>query len=98
MDFADEYGIMIIDECPSVDTENYSQQLLDNHKSSIEQLIHRDKNHPSAVMWSIANEPRTAQSMADNYFAAVAAYTKSLDPTRPITAAIGEWSYINYRS
>uniref|UniRef100_A0AAG5DLF7 Beta-glucuronidase n=1 Tax=Anopheles atroparvus TaxID=41427 RepID=A0AAG5DLF7_ANOAO len=88
MQFADEHGIMIIDECPSVDTENYSQILLQKHKSSIEQLVHRDRNHPSVVMWSIANEPRTGKIEADAYFAAVAQYTKKLDPTRPITAAI----------
>ncbi|XP_055594703.1 beta-glucuronidase isoform X2 [Uranotaenia lowii] len=88
MQFADEHGIMIIDECPSVDTENYSQILLEKHKASIEQLIHRDRNHPSVVMWSIANEPRTAQFAADAYFEAVAKYTRQLDPTRPVTAAI----------
>lgn len=89
MQFADEHGIMIIDECPSVDTElssslslpgasllklfsllfrNYSQELLGKHKSSLEQLIHRDRNHPSVVMWSIANEPRTSILNADSYF------------------------------
>lgn len=47
---------------------DYSQALLDKHKSSIEQLIHRDRNHPSVVMWSIANEPRTAQLQSDSYF------------------------------
>lgn len=62
--------------------------MLQNHKYSIEQLIHRDRNHASVVMWSIANEPRTQQTNADQYFAEVARYTKSLDPTRPITAAI----------
>ncbi|XP_021710750.1 beta-glucuronidase isoform X1 [Aedes aegypti] len=88
MQFADEHGIMIIDECPSVDTENYSQILLEKQKSSIEQLIHRDRNHPSVIMWSIANEPRTALFAADAYFEAVAKYTRQLDPTRPVTAAI----------
>ncbi|XP_065079480.1 beta-glucuronidase isoform X2 [Ochlerotatus camptorhynchus] len=88
MQFADEHGIMIIDECPSVDTENYSQILLGKHKSSIEQLIHRDRNHPSVVMWSIANEPRTGLFAADAYFEAVAKYTRLLDPSRPVTAAI----------
>ncbi|XP_037944931.1 beta-glucuronidase isoform X2 [Teleopsis dalmanni] len=88
MQFADEHGIMIIDECPSVDTENYNQALLDKHKSAMEQLIHRDRNHPSVVMWSIANEPRTGQFHADSYFQFVANYTKSLDSTRPVTAAI----------
>ncbi|XP_070140538.1 beta-glucuronidase isoform X3 [Drosophila kikkawai] len=88
MQFADQHGIMIIDECPSVDTENYSQELLGKHKSSLEQLIHRDRNHPSVVMWSIANEPRTASMNADSYFELVANFTRSLDKTRPITAAI----------
>jgi beta-glucuronidase len=67
---------------------NYSNQLLLNHKYSIEQLIHRDRNHPSVVMWSIANEPRTSQINSDQYFGEIAKYTKRLDPTRPITAAI----------
>ncbi|CRK95286.1 CLUMA_CG008644, isoform B [Clunio marinus] len=88
MQFADEHGIMIVDECPSVDTDNYSNELLLNHKFSLEQLIHRDRNHPSVVMWSIANEPRTQKTNADQYFAEVARYTKLLDPSRPITAAI----------
>ncbi|XP_055902504.1 beta-glucuronidase isoform X2 [Eupeodes corollae] len=88
MQFADEHGIMIIDECPSVDTENYSQALLDKHKSSMDQLIHRDRNHASVVMWSIANEPRTSQFHADSYFEFVANFTRTLDRTRPVTAAI----------
>ncbi|EDW33659.1 GL11760 [Drosophila persimilis] len=88
MQFADEHGIMIVDECPSVDAENYNQELLGKHKSSLEQLIHRDRNHPSVVMWSIANEPRTREMNADSYFQLVANLTRSLDKTRPITAAI----------
>ncbi|KAL5288756.1 GUSB.2 family protein [Megaselia abdita] len=88
MQFADEQGIMIIDECPSVDTENFNQALLDKHKSSLQQLVNRDKNHACVVMWSIANEPRTNQYNADTYFGSVANYTRDLDKTRPITAAI----------
>jgi beta-glucuronidase len=67
---------------------NYSNELLQNHKFSIEQLIHRDRNHPSVVMWSIANEPRTQQTEADKYFEKIVRYTKQLDPSRPITTAI----------
>lgn len=40
---------------------------MDKHKFSIEQLIHRDKNHASVVMWSIANEPRTHQFQAGKF-------------------------------
>lgn len=39
-------------------------------------------------MWSIANEPRTQQVYADQYFAEVARYTRQLDSSRPITASI----------
>ncbi len=62
--------------------------MLQNHKLNLEQLIDRDRDHPSVVMWSIANEPRTEAENADWYFGEVATFTKHLDPTRPITASI----------
>lgn len=79
---------MIIDECPSVDTEKYSPSLLIKHKQSLSELIRRDKNHPSVVMWSIANEPRTQLSAAEDYFKRVAHHVKTLDRTRPITLSV----------
>lgn len=62
--------------------------MLTKHKSSIEQLIHRDKHHASVIMWSIANEPRTSKALSGNYFRDIAGYTRALDPTRPVSAAI----------
>uniref|UniRef100_A0A2H8TWI1 Beta-glucuronidase n=1 Tax=Melanaphis sacchari TaxID=742174 RepID=A0A2H8TWI1_9HEMI len=88
MDFADKHGIMIVDECPSVDTENFSDKLLKKHITSLAELIKRDKNRPSVIMWSIANEPRSDQKDADSYFKSVAIFVKTLDSSRPITAAI----------
>ena len=38
------------------------------HKSVMKELIHRDKNHPSVVMWSVANEPATSLKKSDPYF------------------------------
>ncbi|XP_067629861.1 beta-glucuronidase-like [Eurosta solidaginis] len=88
MQFADEFGIMIIDECSGVNTDIFEPTLLKNHKSSLEQLIHRDRNHASAIMWSISNEPRSSHPQADEYFKVLANYTKCLDTSRPITAAL----------
>lgn len=68
MQFADEHGIMIIDECASVNTDLFGLPLLQNHMSYLEQLIHRDRNHASVVAWSIANEPRTQKPIAKKYF------------------------------
>jgi beta-glucuronidase len=47
---------------------NYSPALLEKHKDSLTQLIRRDKNRPSVIFWSIANEARTHLSDADSYF------------------------------
>ncbi|PSN44368.1 Beta-glucuronidase [Blattella germanica] len=89
MDFADKEGIMIIDECPGVNIGGYGfkNDLLEAHKTALSELYQRDKNRPSVVMWSIANEALTGNSGADTYFSAVADHIKSLDKSRPITMA-----------
>nr|CAD7196220.1 unnamed protein product [Timema douglasi] len=68
MDFADRQGIVVINECPSVDTVGFSSILLQKHKDSLSELIRRDKNRPSVIMWSIANEARTHLPAAGPYF------------------------------
>ncbi|KAL1494471.1 hypothetical protein ABEB36_010067 [Hypothenemus hampei] len=85
MDLADELGIMIIDECPAVNIEIFSQSLLSKHKISLSDLIKRDKNRPAVIMWSVANEPRTQFPAAKDYFRQVIQHVKSLDITRPTT-------------
>ncbi|GAB1861324.1 Beta-glucuronidase [Camponotus japonicus] len=88
LDMADRLGFLVIDECPSVDTENFSPSLLSRHKDSLSELIRRDKNRPSVIMWSLANEPRTQLAEADEYFKQIAHHTKAIDPTRPVTIAL----------
>src|SRR5206468_308420 len=86
MDQADQQGIVVIDECPAVGLNAFNDVLLNQHKRVIEELIQRDKNRPSVVMWSIANEPESEEKSAENYFKEVSSLAKSLD-NRPITAA-----------
>ncbi|GAB7358220.1 hypothetical protein MBLNU230_g0372t1 [Neophaeotheca triangularis] len=64
--------------------DNVTQQA---HAQSISEMISRDKNHASIVMWSIANEPASQEDGARPYFEPLAALTRKLDPTRPITFA-----------
>ncbi|XP_042713734.2 beta-glucuronidase isoform X1 [Chrysemys picta bellii] len=88
MDLCDAYGIVVIDECPGVgmkDPENFGNKSLAHHLVVMEELIRRDKNRPSVVMWSVANEPASELSPAANYFKTVIAHTKAIDPTRPVT-------------
>lgn len=84
------YGIVIIDECPGVNLHVFDQPLLDNHLTVMDELIARDKNHPSVVMWSIGNEPSSSATEARDYFQTVADHTRQLDPTRPITLVVNQ--------
>ncbi|XP_049786983.1 beta-glucuronidase-like [Schistocerca cancellata] len=87
MDFADKEGLIIIDECAAVNIENYSDELLENHKRSLTELINRDKNRPSAIIWSVANEPRSYLDGTEDYYREIINHVKSLDTTRPTTIA-----------
>ncbi|XP_019880925.1 beta-glucuronidase [Aethina tumida] len=87
MDLADEIGIMIINECPAVNMDGFSSLQLENHKRSLTELYRRDKNRPSTIMWSIANEPRSQHTESQAYFEHVASHIKSFDLSRPISVA-----------
>jgi len=59
---ADKQGILIIDEAPSVGLVFYDEQKnIDRRRELCDQYLHemiaRDKNHPSVIMWCVANEP-----------------------------------------
>jgi len=88
MDFADRNGIMIIDECPGVNLHIFDNELLKNHKNVMKELVNRDKNRPSVIAWSIANEPGSEVPEALDYFKTVADFTRSLDKTRPVMAVL----------
>ncbi len=67
----------------SPDTINDATQAA--HAQAIRELVARDKNHPSVVMWSIANEPGSSEPGAREYFQPLAELTRELDPSRPVT-------------
>lgn len=54
------------------------------HKRAIEELIARDKNHPSVVLWSLANEPESHTDAGHTYFEPLFAAARSADPSRPV--------------
>lgn len=61
MQMADREGFLIIDEIPAVSLQFESDEnaaiRLRMCLQQIDALIARDKNHPSVVMWCVANEP-----------------------------------------
>jgi beta-glucuronidase len=57
------------------------------HLQAIRELITRDRNHPSVVAWSLANEPDTAEAAARDYFKPLVDAARELDASRPICFA-----------
>ncbi len=103
MNLADKEGILVIDEIPAVGLYFEGADLPARQaacKRYIEELVARDKNHPSVIMWSLANEPSSDRSKASleasvESFKELLALTKKLD-NRPavIVGAAGaplEW-------
>jgi beta-glucuronidase len=66
----------------SADTVN--DRTREVHAQVIRELVARDKNHPSVVLWSIANEPESDTEGAEDYFRPLFPLTRELDPTRPV--------------
>ena len=58
------------------------------HAQHIRELIARDKNHPSVVMWCIANEPASNEERALEYFQPLVELARELDPSRPLTVSL----------
>ncbi|XP_041808204.1 beta-glucuronidase [Chelmon rostratus] len=88
LQMCDRYGIVVIDECPGVgikDILSFGNASLAHHLDVMDELVRRDKNHPSVVMWSVANEPASEMPPAEFYFKTLIKHTKDLDPTRPVT-------------
>jgi beta-glucuronidase len=53
----------------------------------VHELVARDKNHPSVIMWSVANEPHSKPPYATPFFRELCDETHALDATRPVTLA-----------
>jgi beta-glucuronidase len=67
--------------------ETIDERSREAHAQAIRELVARDKNHPSVVLWSIANEPESDSDGAVEYFEPLFDLTRELDPTRPVGSA-----------
>ncbi|MDF7824606.1 beta-glucuronidase [Pontiellaceae bacterium B12227] len=83
----DEQGILIISEAPavSINFEFVTERTLEAHLKVLGELIERDRNYPSVVMWSVANEATTNRPESIPYFKALSELVRSMDSTRPVT-------------
>jgi beta-glucuronidase len=88
LDLADRLGFLVIDETPAVGLY-FREDGLEKRRELCRQytrgMIARDKNHPSVIAWSIANEPHSTPPHARPFFEQLYTEAKALDPTRPVT-------------
>ncbi len=80
----DEYGLYVIDEANIESHENFSTLCRDPRfaRAYLErgsEMVIRDKNHPSIILWSLGNE----SGYGENHDA-LAAWIRAYDPTRPL--------------
>lgn len=69
---------------PTFGPDSINEQTRHAHAQAIRELVARDKNHASVVLWSIANEPDSGAAEARGYFEPLATLTRELDPSRPV--------------
>ncbi|QDP97252.1 beta-glucuronidase [Microlunatus elymi] len=69
---------------PTFSAETVNEKTQANHAQVIRELINRDRNHPSVVLWSIANEPESHTEESVHYFEPLFAEARKADPTRPV--------------
>ncbi len=84
---ADQKGILLWEELPlywGIDWEDTT--VLQKAKEQYSEMIDRDYNRASSIIWSIANETATTEAR-NAFLASLAQYIRSIDTTRLISAA-----------
>ena len=91
VDLCDEMGFMLMcesfDEWKTPKVKNgYSQYFDQWAEKDLTNLIHRDRNHPSVIMWSIGNEvPDQGAPGGNKLLKRLQDLCHREDPTRPVT-------------
>lgn len=83
LDACDRLGMLVIDETRLMGINNY-------HLDGVKRMIERDRNHPSVFCWSVGNEEWAIEgnSMGERITTTMQDFSKSIDPTRPVTVGI----------
>ncbi|MBZ4041114.1 beta-galactosidase GalA [Flavobacterium hibisci] len=83
LDVCDKLGMLVIDETRLMGINDY-------HLNDLKQMIERDRNHPSIFCWSVGNEEWNIEGgiVGERITNIMQGFTKSIDPTRPVTVGI----------
>ncbi|RYD71275.1 MAG: glycoside hydrolase family 2 protein, partial [Sphingobacteriales bacterium] len=96
LDLCDKMGLLVMDEAFDMwakkKTKNdYHLNYPEWHKHDLEDMILRDRNHPSIILWSIGNEIREQfDSTGIAITKELVSIVKNLDKSRPVISALTE--------
>jgi beta-galactosidase len=96
LEFTDRLGLLVMDESfdmwriPKV-PNGYSKYFDEWSERDIRDMLRRDRNHPSIILWSIGNEI-PEQNRPDGWLIAkrLTGFCHEEDPTRPTTSAFND--------
>jgi beta-galactosidase len=83
MDSSDRLGLMVWEELPINKEIGKADEYTANVLKMAEEMIRRDRNHPSVLLWGIAGEINAPLSVSKRVVGAVVKKYHELDPTRP---------------
>lgn len=84
---ADELGILVWSEVPVYWTILFdNDEVYKKAENQLTEMITRDKNKASVILWSVANETPVSETRTE-FLSRLAKKAKALDPTRLTTAA-----------
>ncbi|MBS7232087.1 DUF4982 domain-containing protein [Flavobacterium psychroterrae] len=83
LDACDKLGMLVIDETRLMGINEY-------HLNDLKRMIERDRNHPSIICWSVGNEEWNIEGgiTGERITNVMQGFSKSIDPTRPVTVGI----------
>ncbi|BAO76716.1 beta-galactosidase [Winogradskyella sp. PG-2] len=90
---ADQMGILVWEENPvywTIQWEN--KDTFANAKQQLSEVIDRDKNRASVIIWSMSNETPTSEAR-NEFLSKLTSFTRTKDPTRLISAALEQSDY-----
>ncbi|HMT74598.1 MAG TPA: glycoside hydrolase family 2 TIM barrel-domain containing protein [Chitinophagaceae bacterium] len=96
LDLCDEMGFLVVDEAFDIwkkkkNKYDYHQYFDEWAVKDVQDMVYRDRNHPSIIMWSIGNEQREQFDSSGTVLVKklVEAIT-TVDISRPVTTALTE--------
>ncbi len=96
LDLCDRMGFIVMDEAFDIwkihkTPYDYGADFDEWHRRDLEDMVLRDRNHPSVFIWSIGNEIMEQWDTSGTRIAReLASIVRNLDDTRPITSACND--------